>query len=144
MNLKEWLRSVQIFNAISSPTFSALRNSARLSILRLISFSCSPHRPIAPPVLTQSSDPNLSGSLEERHRCGETMSGDPRGHALLGRRTLYGVREGEAASREKEKASVGRGKAELFPLQGGEVRLNLKSCFLRPFRFNPQVHFFLQ
>jgi len=30
------------------------------------------------------------------------------------------VREGEAASREKEKASVGRGKAQLFPLQGGE------------------------
>jgi hypothetical protein len=54
------------------------------------------------------------------------MLGDPRGYALLGRRTLYRVREGEAASREKEKASVGRGKAELFPLQGGEVRLNLQ------------------
>jgi hypothetical protein len=65
MNLKEWHRSVQIFNAISSPTFSVLRNSARLSISRLISLSCSQHRPIAHPVLTQSSDPTLSGSLEE-------------------------------------------------------------------------------
>jgi len=33
---------------------------------------------------------------------------------------------------EKEKASVGRGKAELFPLQGGEGRLNLKWS-LQPF-----------
>jgi len=58
--------------------------------------------------------------------------GDPRGYALLGRRTLHCVREGEAASREKEKASVGRGKAELFPLQGGLGRLNLKWS-LQPF-----------
>jgi hypothetical protein len=64
------------------------------------------------------------------------LGGDPRGYALLGRRTLCGVREGEAASREKEKASVGRGKAELFPLQGGSVRLNLKRSlfpFLKTF-----------
>jgi len=58
------------------------------------------------------------------------VGGDPRGYALLGRRTLYGVREGEAASREKEKASVGRGKAELFPLQGGSGRLNLQWSLL--------------
>jgi hypothetical protein len=64
MNLKGWIRSVQIFNAISSPSFSVLRNSARLSISRLISFSHSPHRLIAHFLLTQSSDPTLSGSLE--------------------------------------------------------------------------------
>jgi hypothetical protein len=68
MNLKEWHRSVQIFNAISSPTFSVLRNSARLFISRLISLSCSRDRPIAHSVLTQSSDPTLSGSLEGRLR----------------------------------------------------------------------------
>jgi hypothetical protein len=66
MNLKAWLRSVQILNAISSPAFSVLRNSARFSISRLISLSYSRYRLIAHPVLTQSSDPTLSGSLEER------------------------------------------------------------------------------
>jgi hypothetical protein len=54
-------------------------------------------------------------------------AGESKGVAFLGRRTLYRVREGEAASREKEKkASVGRGKAELFPLQGGSGRLHLQ------------------
>jgi hypothetical protein len=66
MNLKGWLRSVQIFNAISSPTFSVLRNSARPFISRIMSLSYSRPRPIAQIVLTQSSDPTLSGSLEER------------------------------------------------------------------------------
>jgi len=31
MNLRVWLRSVQIFNAISSSSFSGLRNCAQLS-----------------------------------------------------------------------------------------------------------------
>ena len=51
------------------------------------------------------------------------MLGGSKGVCPLGRRTQ--VREGEAAS-AREQASVGRGKAERFPLQGGSVRLNLK------------------
>jgi len=76
-------------------------------------------------VLTQSSGPTPSGSLEGKHRCGETMLGGSKGICPLGRRTLYGVREGEAESRKRSEASVGRGKAQLFPLQGDSGRLNL-------------------
>jgi hypothetical protein len=46
------------------------------------------------------------------------ISGDSKGVCPLGRRTSYGVREGEAENRKRSEASVGRGKAELFPLQG--------------------------
>jgi len=74
--------------------------------------------------LKQSSGPTPSDSLEEKHRYGETMFGGSKGVCPLGRRTSYRVREGEAASARKQ-ASVGRGKAELFPLQGVRVRLNL-------------------
>ncbi len=41
------------------------------------------HRPMYSIVLTQSSSPTLSDSLEKRHRCGETMLGDPRGYVPL-------------------------------------------------------------
>jgi len=58
------------------------------------------------------------------------VGGGSKGVGPFGRRTLYGVREGEAASPKKEKASVGRGKAELFSLQGGSVRLNLQDHFI--------------
>jgi hypothetical protein len=89
LSLKGWIRSVQIFNAISRgqalllmnaqrkqripnlkltirPDPTVLRNFARQSISCIISLSYSRHRPIAPTVLIQSSDPTLSGSLEER------------------------------------------------------------------------------
>jgi len=46
------------------------------------------------------------------------ISGESKGVGSLGRKTLYGVRDGEAGSRKRSEASVGRGKAELFPLQG--------------------------
>ncbi len=43
----------------------------------------------------------------------------------------YGpAREGEAESRKQSEASVGRGKAELFPLQGDSGRLNLPMSYL--------------
>jgi len=51
--------------------------------------------------LIQSSGPTLSDSLEEQHRCGETMLGEYKGICPLGRRTSYEVREGEAVSREE-------------------------------------------
>ena len=76
-------------------------------------------------VLTQSSGPTPSDSLEGKHRYGEKMFGGSKGVCPLGRRTLYGVREGEAESRRRSEASVGRGKAELFSLQRDSVRLNL-------------------
>jgi len=83
------------------------------------------HRPMYTIVLTQSSGPTPSGSLQGKHRCAETMFGGSKGVCPLGRRTSYGVREGEAGSRERSEASVGREKAELFPLQRDSVRLNL-------------------
>jgi hypothetical protein len=75
--------------------------------------------------LIQSSGPTPSSPLEGKHRCGETMFGGSKGICPLGRRTLYGVREGEAVSRKRSEASVGRRKAQLFPLQRDSVRLNL-------------------
>jgi hypothetical protein len=39
-------------------------------------------------VLKQSSGPTPSGSLEGKHRCGETMFGGSKGICPLGRRTL--------------------------------------------------------
>ncbi len=83
------------------------------------------HRPMYSIVLTQSSGPTPSGSLDGKHRCGKTMFGGSKGICPLGRRTLYGVREGEAESRKRSEASVGRGKAQLFPLQRDSGRLNL-------------------
>ncbi len=86
-------------------------------------------RPFIPPpdVLYRAQTvlgPDSVGFPRDKHRCGETMFGGSKGVCPFGRRTLYGVREGEAES-ERKQASVGRGKAELFPLQGGLVRLNL-------------------
>jgi len=52
------------------------------------------------------------------------ISGDSKGVCPLGRRTRLSVREGEAGSRERSEADVGRGKAELFPLQRVLGRLN--------------------
>jgi hypothetical protein len=78
--------------------------------------------------------PISSASLGGQHRCGETMLGGSKGVCPLGRRTQ--VREGEAASVRKE-ASVGRGKAERFPLQGGSVRLNLQGRFFHSRVFYP-------
>jgi len=49
------------------------------------------------------------------------MFGGSKGVCPFGRRTLYGVREGEAESTRKQ-ASVGRGKAKLFPLQSDSVK----------------------
>jgi hypothetical protein len=90
-----------------------------------ISPSHTKYRPMYTIVLKQSSGPTPSGSLEGKHRCGETMFGGSKGVCPFGRRTFYGVREGEAESRKWSEASVGRGKAELFPLQRDSVRLNL-------------------
>ncbi len=87
-------------------------------------------------VLIQSSGPTLSDSLEGKHRCGETMFGGSKGICPLGRRTFYGVREGEAESRKRNEASVGRGKAQLFPLQRDSVRLNLQGRFFHCCVFN--------
>jgi len=95
------------------------------------------HRPMYSIVLTQSSGPTSSDSLEGKHRCGETMFGGSKGVCLLGRRTLYGVREGEAESRKRSEASVGRGKAQLFPLQRDSVRLNL------PISLHPSLNILL-
>jgi hypothetical protein len=69
--------------------------------------------------------PDSVGFPRGKHRSRETMFGGSKGVCPFGRRTFYGVREGEAESRKRSEASVGRGKAELFPLQGGSVRLNL-------------------
>ena len=46
-------------------------------------------RPMYSIVLKQSSGPTPSGSLEGKHRCGETMFGGSKGVCPLGRRTLY-------------------------------------------------------
>jgi hypothetical protein len=46
------------------------------------------------------------------------ISGESKGLDPLGRKTLHGVRDGEAESRKRSEASVGRGKAQLFLLQG--------------------------
>jgi len=78
-------------------------------------------------VLNTSSPPDFVSLLRRaaslrRNDVGGIQGGMP--SLVAGR--FSGVREGEVASREKEKASVGRGKAELFPLQGGSGRLNLK------------------
>jgi len=65
------------------------------------------------------------------------MFGGSKGVCPLGRRTLHGVREGEAGSRKRSEASVGRGKAELFPLQRDSGRLNL------PMSLHPSLNIFL-
>jgi hypothetical protein len=69
--------------------------------------------------------PDSVGFPRGKHRCGETMFGGSKGVCPFGRRTLYGVREGEEGSCKRSEASVERGKAELFPLQGDSGRLNL-------------------
>jgi len=58
------------------------------------------------------------------------ISGDSKGVCPLGRRTRLSVREGEAGSRKRSEANVGRGKAELFPLQG--ARRGKRCVFLNP------------
>jgi hypothetical protein len=88
-----------------------------------------PHSYLAPPDILYRAHtvlgPDSVGFPRGKHRCGETMFGGSKGVCLFGRRTLYGVREGEAGSCKRNEASVGKGKAELFPLQSDSVRLNL-------------------
>ena len=55
-----------IFNAIPSPSFSVLRNSAYRFYLSLDSPVSTQSRPIDNPVFKQSSDPTALGSLEGR------------------------------------------------------------------------------
>jgi len=63
-NVQGCLRSSRIFHAILSLPFSALRNSACPSYLTPIYFSIYLHYPRNYTVLTQSSDPTSSGSLQ--------------------------------------------------------------------------------
>jgi hypothetical protein len=106
-----------------------LRNSA---LKHVTSYGC-PYSPIFHQidlhVLKHTRRPISSASLGGQHRCGETMLGGSKGVCPLGRRTQ--VREGEAAS-AREQASVGRGKAERFPLQGGSGKAK-SSRSLLPF-----------
>jgi len=69
MDLRACLRSTKIFNAISSPIFSALLE-LRMSILSNTTMSASHHQhhPIDYTVLTHPSGPTSSGSLEDRLR----------------------------------------------------------------------------
>jgi len=69
MNLSACLRSTKIFNAISSPIFSALME-LRIFILSNATMSAShhQHRPFDHTVLTHPSGQNSSGSLEDRLR----------------------------------------------------------------------------
>jgi len=55
------------------------------------------------------------------------MLGDPRGYALLGRRMLYGVREGEAASCGEGEGERWKGESGAVPPpRGVRERLNLQ------------------
>jgi len=53
------------------------------------------------------------------------MLGESKGVCLLGRRAGVNVLPEKGRQRAvRKQASVGRGKAKLFPLQGGSLRLN--------------------
>jgi hypothetical protein len=71
--------------------------------------------------------PDSVGFPRRKHRCGEAMFGGIQGGMppWSQDRSEGPVREGEAGSRKRSEANVGRGKAELFPLQRDSGRLNL-------------------
>jgi hypothetical protein len=71
--------------------------------------------------------PDSVGFPRRKHRCGEAMFGGIQGGMppWSQDRSKGPVREGEAGSRKRSEANVGRGKAELFPLQRDSGRLNL-------------------
>jgi len=108
-----WPRSLQVFNAVPSLPFSAA----------------------ATRFAQTSSPPDYVGFSRRATTLRSDVVGESKGVCPLGRRTLGSVREGEAGS-DGIGATVGRGNAERFPLQGVRGRLNLQWS-LQPFQRGP-------